>query len=253
MFIIDDDIAEIVSAYRKFKDGESEPPRGNVYTVSEQLLNSRLDAEHYQPEDQTLIEHLKASRAKPLDEIADILNETDDFRLASDGEIRYIAIADVDSRTMQIVSQQSIKAHEAPSRATYRVRTGDIITAISGASTGTPRQATALITEDEDGAICSNGFAVLRNIHCVEPLFLLAFMRTEIYLRQVRRLMTGHAIPSISTEDLAQVLVPIPARAEQERIASAIASIRAMRKEALKAGDQVVNAANALIGSFANL
>ncbi len=253
MSIIDDDIEEIASAYRKYKDGKSETLGGNVYAVAEQLLNSRLDAEHYRPDDQTLIEHLKASGAKPLGEIADILNETDDFRLASDGEIRYIAISDVDSRTMQVVSQQAIKSHEAPSRATFRVRTGDIITAISGASTGTPRQATALITEDEDGAICSNGFAVLRNIHGVEPLFLLAFMRTEHYLRQVRRLMTGHAIPCISTEDLSQVLVPVPPRTEQERIANTIASIQVMRKEALKAGDQAVNVTNALIGNFASL
>jgi type I restriction enzyme M protein len=58
---------------------------------------------------------------------------------------------------------------------------GDIITAISGASTGSSRQATALITEDEDGAICSNGFSVLRNIQGVEPLFLLVYMRTDFF------------------------------------------------------------------------
>jgi len=221
--------------------------RENVYIVSEDFLNSRLDAEHYQPDDQKLIEHLKSVGAKPLGEIADIVTETDDFRLAGDREIRYIAISDVDARTLQVVSQQVMKAHEAPSRATYRVRKGDIITAVSGASTGTPRHATALVTEDEDGAICSNGFAVLRNIHGVEPLFLLAYMRTEYYLRQVRRLMTGHAIPAVSIEDLATVLIPIPPQPEQQRIANSIASIQSMRKEALKAGEKVVMETDALV------
>jgi hypothetical protein len=56
-------------------------------------------------------------------------------------------------------------------------------------STGTPKQATAFITEEYDGAICPNGFAVLRDVHGVDPLFLLAYMRTEFYLRQVRRMM----------------------------------------------------------------
>jgi type I restriction enzyme M protein len=107
-----------------------------------------------------------------------------------------------------------------------------------------------LITEDEDGAICSNGFAVLRNIHEVEPLFLLAFMRTEHYLRQVRRLMTGHAIPAISAEDLSKVLVPIPSHDEQKRIADQIASILAMRKEALKAGEQIVAETEFLISNL---
>jgi type I restriction enzyme M protein len=261
MYIVDDDIDEIASAYNKFKDGgveiESETIECLVcggdtptYAVPEKLLNSRLDVEHYQPEDQKLLECLQANGAKPLSEIADILNETDDFRLASNGEIRYIAISDVDARAMQVVSQQIIKPHEAPSRATYRVRTSDIITAISGASTGTPRHATALITEDEDGAICSNGFAVLRNIHGIEPLFLLSYMRTEYYLRQVRRLMTGHAIPAISIEDLSKVLVPIPPREMQKKVANTIASVLTMRKEALKTGEKVVAETEFLIGQL---
>jgi type I restriction enzyme M protein len=244
--LVDDDIEEIAAAYKRFKQGQF-APADKIYFVLDQQLNSRLDAEHYQPEDQRLIEQLKAGNARRLGEIADILDETDDFRLATDSDIRYIAISEVDARTMQVVSQQVLKAHEAPSRATYRVRQGDIITAVSGASTGTPRQATALITEDEDGAICSNGFAVLRNIHGIEPLFLLAYMRTEYYLRQVRRLMTGHAIPAISIEDLSNVLVPIPSQAEQKKIASAIASIQAMRKEALKTGERVAAEISALV------
>jgi len=248
--VIDDDIDEIVSSYRLFQDGNDEFDGDTIYTVPDTMLNARLDVEHYHPNDRKLLEYLLANGAKPLGEIADILNETDNFRLVSNEDIRYIAISDVDARTMQVVSQQIIKPHEAPSRATYRVRQGDIITAISGASTGTLRHATALITEDEDGAICSNGFAVLRNIHGVEPLFLLAYMRTEYYLRQVRRLMTGHAIPAISIDDLAKVLVPIPSVRIQKKIANEIAAILAMRKEALKTGERIVKEAESLIGQL---
>jgi type I restriction enzyme M protein len=249
--IVDDDIDDISKSFTSFINGEFEQNSDCIYTVKNALLNSRLDAEHYLPNDQKLLEHLKSIGAKPLGEIADILSDSDDFRLASDSEIKYIAISDVDYRTMQVVSQQVIKAHEAPSRATYRVRNGDIITAVSGASTGSPRQATALITEDEDGAICSNGFSVLRNIHGVEPLFLLAYMRTDHFLRQVKRYMTGHAIPTISVDDLSKVLVPIPSKSEQQKIARNIAEIQAMRKEALKAGEKVVNETSLLLGEFA--
>lgn len=245
--VIDDDIDEIVSSYKRFQNGNFEFEGETIYAIPENMLNARLDVEHYHPNDRKLLEQLQANGAQPLGEIADILNETDDFRLASNGDIRYIAISDVDARTMQVVSQQIIKPHEAPSRATYRVRQGDILTAISGASTGTPRHATAFITEDEDGAICSNGFAVLRNIHGVEPLFLLAYMRTEYYLRQVRRLMTGHAIPAISIEDLAKVLVPIPPAHVQKKIADEIATILAMRKQALKTGEKIVEETESLI------
>jgi type I restriction enzyme M protein len=249
--IVDTDIDEIISEYNRFKNGEYEINKENIYRVPEKSLNTRLDVEHYKPEDRNLIEMLQTNGAKPLGELADILKETDDFRLASNGEIRYIAISDVDARTMHVVSYQIIKPHEAPSRATYRVRTGDIITAVSGASTGTERHATALITEDEDGAICSNGFAVLRNIHGLEPLFLLAYMRTDYYLRQVRRLMTGHAIPAISIEDFSKVLAPIPPMEVQKKISMEIATILAKRKETLKAGEKVIDETASLIAKIA--
>ncbi len=238
-YIVDDDIEKISNSYREFTRCNNILRTDNIYAVPENLLNSRLDAEHYKPTDIKLIERLQINNAKQLREIADIITQSDDFRLFPDREIRYIAISDIDPKTMQVINQQIIKAHEAPSRATYRVLKGDIITAISGASTGTHKQATAFITEDEDGAICSNGFAVIRNIRDIEPMFLLAYMRTESYFRQVRRLMTGHAIPSISIDDLASILVPIPPKQEQKRIAELVLSIQSMRKESLKIADKV--------------
>jgi len=142
---------------------------------------------------------------------------------------------------MQVVSQQVMKVHEAPSRATYRVCAGDIITAISGASTGTAKHATALITEEEEGAICSNGLAVLRNVRGVNLLFLLCYLRTPYFLRQVRRLLTGHAIPAISLNDLANVLVPIPSPEVQQAVAESVCRLQDLRRRTLRLGKQVVN------------
>jgi len=248
--MIDTDLDQISKSFLEFNKNQFKQANNYIYVVKNTLLNSRLDVEHYLPDDQKLIEYLKSIEAKPLGKIADVVNECDNFREVGHDEIRYIAISDVDYRTMQVVSQQIIKAYEAPSRAKYRVFQGDIITAISGASTGTPRQATALITEDEDGAICSNGFAVLRNMSGIEPLFLLAYMRTDYYLRQVKRMMTGHAIPTISIDDLAKILVPIPSTSDQQRITRTFSRIQAMRKEALKAGEVVVNEISLLLNQF---
>ncbi len=253
--MVEDDVEKIATAYKQFQTPPSchferavrEISSETIFAIPHSQLNSRLDAEHYRPADQAMLAALAHNGGKRLDEIAELVSENDDFRLVGDSEIRYIAIADVDARTMQVVSQQILQAHDAPSRATYRLREGDIITATSGASTGTARQATALITEDEAGVICSNGFAVLRNIHGVEPLYLLAYLRTEFFLRQVRRLMTGHAIPAISNEDLRKIIVPIPLQAEQKKIAEAISSIMAMRKETLKAGEKLVSETEQLI------
>ncbi len=244
--LVDDDVDEIAAAFRCLMAGHPIQSE-TLFSVPRPLFGLRWDAEHYLPDTLKDIQRLQSLGARSLGEIAELVEGADAFRSNAGDEIRYIAISDVDYRTMQVVFQQTLTAHEAPSRATYRVRTGDIITATSGASTGTPRQATALITEDEDGAICSNGFAVLRNVHGVDPLFLLAYMRTGHYLRQVRRLMTGHAIPSISSDDMRQVLVPVPPQSEQKKIAAAVASIQAMRREAMRAGEAVAAQTNRLI------
>ncbi|MFM7712692.1 MAG: restriction endonuclease subunit M/S, partial [Microcystis sp.] len=106
--IVDDDIDDISQSFRSFINGEFAQNSDCIYTVKNTLLNSRLDAEHYLPNDQKLLEHLKYIGAKPLGEITDILRDAADFRLARDSEIRYIAISDVDYRTMQVVSQQII-------------------------------------------------------------------------------------------------------------------------------------------------
>lgn len=248
--LIDDDIDQISQAYKQFQAGQRHFENTTTYTVPEPMLNARLDVEHYLPDDYKLLDHLQRQGAKPLADLATILSETDNFRATNDSDIRYIAISDVDAQTMQVVSQQIVKPYDAPSRATYRLRQGDILTAVSGASTGTPRQATVFITEDEEGAICTNGFAVLRHIKGVDPLFLLAYMRTGYYLRQVRRLMTGHAIPAISTEDLAKVLIPIPPLTVQKKIADEIRALLTMRREALKAGQKIVRETESLVGQL---
>lgn len=247
--LVDDDIEKIAQGFFEFKKNERSENSDDIFLAAQDRLNSRLDVEYYLPSDLRLIEDLSRSGAKCLGELADICSEGDDFRLIGNDEIHYIAISDIDARTMQVVSQQIMSAHEAPSRATYRLRAGDIVTAIAGASTGTSRQATALITQEEDGAICSNGLAVLRNIREIDPMFLISYLRTSQFLRQVRRLMTGHAIPAISLEDLARILIPIPSSKHQLKIAESVKRIQTLRRDALKSGEILVAQTESLVNS----
>jgi type I restriction enzyme M protein len=214
---LDDDIEEIVNAYSEFASQKKEISNENLFIVRQDMLNTRLDVEHYIPMDQGLLDRLHDFKSVRLGELCQIVSRRDSFRRKSNEFIRYIAISDVDSELMCVMQQQNIKVIDTPSRATYRLRKGDIITAVSGASTGTAHQASAYITDTEDGAICSNGFAVLRDFVNVNPMFILAFLKTEIFLRQVRRLMTGHAIPSLSLNSLSTILVPIPPGDFQKR------------------------------------
>jgi type I restriction enzyme M protein len=218
---VDTDLPEVAMLYKRLQHGDTDWTSPIAFWLDESVLNHRFDAEHYQPHDAYMLSQLSQYLVYPLGDLADIVDRGEDFR-GKNVMIDYIAIADVSPQLMLVVSKQRMHASEAPSRARYRVRAGDIITAVSGASTGTENHATAFITEDEDGAICTSGFAVLRNFRKVEPLYLLAFMRTEFFHRQVRRLLRGHAIPAITLEDLATIQVPVPPQDIQQAIASKV-------------------------------
>ena len=236
---VNTDCADVARFAHAVVSGARPAKVAGQYTIPSSALMERLDVEFYLPEDKELIKSLGALGAVPLSELTTFIRGKDSFKNRPDAEIRYVAIADVDSRLLAITSSQVMSAHEAPSRAAYRLNTGDIITALSGASTGTPKQAVAIVGDEDDGVICSNGFAVLRDVKRVHPYYLAAYMRSSGFLRQVRRLMTGHAIPSISLEDLGAVLVPIPTPEMSKRVVAHVEELIELRHQAVNLGEEI--------------
>lgn len=167
---------------------------------------SRWDAEFFTSNEISLIDDLKERGYIPLSDIALLSKSRFDVNQSSH-EISYIALSDLDARTSQVVNVQVMTPHKLPSRATYAVKEGDLITATAGASTGTRKHVTALVGEPVSQAVVSSGFAVLRPT-LVNSLELLGYLRSDIFLRQIFRLRTGHAIPAVGDKDLMSVLAP---------------------------------------------
>ncbi len=246
---VESDLPEVVRLYKQTQDGDTTWQSTIAFYISSTELNHRLDAEHYLPSDISLIDQIRRYPARRLCEVAEIVRDGDDFRNSDQKIINYIAISEVIPELAVVSSTQKVSSRNAPSRAKYRVRTGDIITAVSGASTGTLRHATAIITEDEDGAICTNGFAVLRNFSEVDPFYLLAYMRTDFFLRQIRRLLRGHAIPAITLDDLASILVPILPEEIESEIAQKMKYSIERYKMSLKNSSDAVNTISNLLNT----
>jgi type I restriction enzyme M protein len=238
-FQVNTDVPEVGRFARSVLEGSIPASIDGQCVVSTDLLTDRLDVEFYQPNDKKLIEELGALGAVPLKEIATFVRERDHFREEPAEVVRYVAIADVDTRLLAILTHETLAPHDAPSRASYRLQKGDLITALSGASTGTPKQAVAIVGDEEDGMICSNGFGVLRDVKTVHPYYLAAFMRSDGFLRQVRRYMTGHAIPSISLEDLGEVLIPLPSAETNRRVTKLVSELIELRKKAVSVGQSL--------------
>lgn len=175
-------------------------------TQDEVAKQPRWDAEYFDDAELELNNRLKELGYLEISSVADF--RTSRFQAPFDAiEVGYIALSDIDARTSQIVNIQNLAPDSLPSRATYAVETGDLITAISGASTGTRKHVSAVISELNKNCVVSSGFAVLRPNNVTSDQ-LLGFLRSDLFLRQVLRRRTGHAIPTVSHKDFVTILVP---------------------------------------------
>lgn len=202
---LDSDILEIGSEARGQITGSKTKTRiGKVHLGLVPPL--RWDAEFFADRELELLDQLQDHGYRPLSEIADLVVSR--FSLLEGVDlVSYIALGDLDARTSQVANVQLLHPEDLPSRAAYAVRSGDVITATSGASTGTRKHVSAIISSHLGHAVVSSGFAVLR-AKTVSNFQLLGLLRSDSFLRQVFRLRTGHAIPAITDRDLLSVLVP---------------------------------------------
>lgn len=87
---------------------------------------------------------------------------------------------------------------------------------------------------DFDG-ICSTEFHVFEAEKC-DPYFLFSFLTRSVVVEQTSRLMTGNTLPRLQTEDIENLLIPIPKETTQEKIVAGVKTIynkaRNLRQEA---------------------
>ncbi len=129
-------------------------------------------------------------------------------------QIEYVEIADV--KEMEgIVRTTHYKFSEAPSRARRITKNGDIILS----TVRTYLKAVALVKQE--GLIVSTGFAVLRPKDCNQE-YISYLLRSDYFLGEVSRRSFGISYPSITTDALLSIEIPIPPLSEQRAIVSYI-------------------------------
>ena len=218
---INSDINQVIKMFHNKKRMVEES--SIAWRLNCNLLKDRWDAEHYSLNDMKMLSGLDSNQI--LLNFTELVKRKEKPSEYTSSLIKYIAISDIDRHGMKIADHQELYADQLPSRASYKIIEGDILVAVSGANTGTEKQVVAVVTKDYENSICSNGFAVLRNIKNINKYFLLAFFKTDIFIKQVRRMMTGHAIPCISLTDLGRIIVPVPDKKTQERVAHRVKRI----------------------------
>jgi type I restriction enzyme M protein len=206
--ILDEDFSVIVEAYKGFQKG-IEIEKENSFSINYNELNGRFDYDFYSPENRKMFLKLDTGKSVRLGDICDIIKIKSKKLKDQNATVEYVELSDINTHSYEIINSTTYQVHELPSRASYEIENGDIITAIAGNSVGTRKHATALVNTDFEGSICTNGFRVLRNFK-IDSYYLLYFLKSEVFLKQMFMYRTGAAIPNVSDTDLANTLIHLP-------------------------------------------
>jgi type I restriction enzyme M protein len=227
--IIDEDINELIQLYKKYCDGKLFN-NSKVFSMDSVKIESRFDFDYYSPETRNLFINTNNSTVK-LGDICEIV-KTKSSKLRKDtGLIEYIELSDINTNSFEIINATPYNIHDLPSRASFEIKEGDIITAVAGNSIGTRKHATALVSKKHSGCICTNGFRIIRNSK-IDPYFLLFYMKNEKFLKQMYMLRTGAAIPSVSDSDIKNIIIEIPKDDIMNTIVEKMRKISLLRNKA---------------------
>lgn len=162
--------------------------------------------------------------------------------LYGDDEFQYLDIASVDRDARSILSPQTIKTTNAPSRARQLVQANDIIV-----STVRPNLNTvAHVPAEYDGAIASTGFCVLRaNPKVLDHRYLYHWISSQKSVDYLVSVATGASYPAVSEKIIKGMDFDPPSLEEQKRIAAILDkadSLRRKRAQAIALADDFLRA-----------
>ncbi|MBW7864196.1 MAG: hypothetical protein H3C30_07270 [Candidatus Hydrogenedentes bacterium] len=189
---------------------------------------ARFDAEYFSPRTQNLLAALSRD-GLTLGDVAKLAKRR--FKPKPGVAFQYIEIADVTGNGT--VEASPVAGGEAPSRATWIVKPGDVIT-----STVRPiRRLSAIIADDQGGHVCSSGFAVLTPLD-IAPELLLVFLRIPLICELLDLHTTASMYPAISTADLMKIPIALPGDETPTAIVSKVRESFVARREARRLLDE---------------
>lgn len=188
----------------------------------------RLDSEYFLPRMQNLTAALSRN-GQTIGDVAKLSKRRFTPKVGSD--FHYIEIGDVSCSGT--VDSNPVAGAEAPSRATWIVSAGDIIT-----TTVRPiRRLSALISHEHSGNVCSSGFAVLTPIN-IAPELLFLYLRLPLICELLDLHTTASMYPAISTDDLMKIPIVLPDETTRERIVAKVRDSLDARREAWRLLDE---------------
>lgn len=214
---------------RRFRDLEAE---------------ARFDAEYFNPKYQRIIKKLRAG-GRTLADVAPLAQRPFDPALRPKGStFRYIEIGSLTGDGE--AEAETLDVADAPSRARWIAKPGDIITALVGAE----RRLSAHIRDDQDGCACSSGFAVLTpksGEDGIEPEVLLTYLRVPVISEIIAVHQTGTILTSVPVDRLMRIPIIVPDTRTRKAVVAKVQEAMTARAEAARLLEQAKTTVEALI------
>ena len=179
----------------------------------------------YNNEESSVMTKLKAS-SYPIFELGNVYKFIQRRWDKKEISFDYVEIGAVDP-LKGILYAEKIQTVKAPSRATQKIKTGDLII-------GTTRpylKKFAIVTDKFNDCVCSSGFQVVAPKDTYNLLYLYEFLKSPIAISQFELFMSGALYPAITNKDLKKILIPLPPLKIQNAIIEHISEQKSQIKE----------------------
>ena len=201
--------------------GDWHPPNPLSYEkpASEAFASGRYDAEFFHPRIDDLF-HRLGDREQTISDVAKLRK----WRFKPTTlKFNYLEIGAVSIDG--VVEDSILDGADAPSRATWHVHRGDVLT-----STVRPiRGLTAIVEDTQGGAVASSGFAVLEPTD-ISPELLLCYLKLPVICELMDLHTSASMYPAISVHDILNLPFKHPGKKAEQEIVELIQESRTKRR-----------------------
>jgi restriction endonuclease S subunit len=195
-----------------------------IVNLSDIKLAHRTDAEYFQPKYERLIKNLGKDKqnlkliAKRKTKKAEILAEND---------YKYIEISDVDVGSGE-VTFNIVKGSNLPANAKMKIEGGELIVS----KVRPTRGAVGIIPDDCDESFVASGAFSIFEVVSPTREYLQVILRSIVGELQLEKPTTGTSYPTVTDEDIEELIIPILSKSVQQKIADLVRQSQQAHKKA---------------------
>ena len=204
------------------KDFKPKEDLSFVVNYSDVKKVDRMDADYFQPKYAELIK--KLGKKEKLSKIAK--RKTNLIKINKEGEYKYIEISDINVGNGEVASNE-VLGKDLPANAKIKINGGELIVS----KVRPTRGAISIIPDNwQENYVASGAFSVFE-ITSPEREFLQVVLRSIIGKLQIEKPTTGTSYPTVTDEDVGNVLIPVLPKNTQQKIADLVRKSHEARKK----------------------